>query len=114
MVTEKTKDIGILKSIGMRAGAVRAIFTVEGLLIGFLGIALGSGIGVFLCALLKKYQFVRLPADIYYLDRLPVSLVLWPDAAMVIIAAFFISLLSTLYPAKKAARLSVVEALRYE
>lgn len=114
MVTEKTKDIGILKSIGMRAGAVRAIFTVEGLLIGFLGIGLGSSIGVFLCALLKKYRFVRLPADIYYLDRLPVSLVFWPDCAMVIIAAFFISLLSTLYPAKKAARLSVVEALRYE
>lgn len=114
MVTEKTKDIGILKSIGMRSGAVRAIFTIEGLLIGSLGILLGSGVGVFLCALLKKYQFVRLPADIYYLDRLPVSLVFWPDAAMVIIAAFFISLLSTLYPAKKAARLSAVEALRYE
>ncbi len=114
MVTEKTKDIGILKSIGMTSSRIRFIFTLEGLLIGFLGTALGCAIGISLCALLKKYQFIRLPADIYYLDRLPVSLVLWPDAAMIVIAAFCISLFSTIYPAKKAARLSAVEALRYE
>lgn len=114
MVTEKTKDIGILKAIGMSPQAIRFIFTLEGLLIGLLGIILGSGIGVSLCVLLKKYQFIKLPPDIYYLDRLPVSLVLWPDAGMVIIAAFFISLVSTVYPAKKAADLNPVEALRYE
>ncbi|OGX42988.1 MAG: hypothetical protein A3G37_04270 [Omnitrophica WOR_2 bacterium RIFCSPLOWO2_12_FULL_46_30] len=114
MVTEKTKDIGILKAIGMSPQSIRMIFTLEGLLIGFSGIILGSGIGVSLCVLLKKYQFIKLPPDIYYLDRLPVSLVLWPDAGMVIIAAFFISLLSTVYPAKKAADLNPVEALRYE
>ncbi len=114
MVTEKTKDIGILKAIGMSAVSIRAIFTIEGMLIGFLGIILGSTLGVALCLLLKKYQFIKLPADIYYLDRLPVSLVLWPDVGMILIAAFGISLISTLYPAKKAADLNPVEALRYE
>lgn len=114
MVTEKTKDIGILKAIGMSGLRIRIIFTLEGLLIGFLGIALGSAIGVSLCVLLKKYQFIKLPSDIYYLDRLPVSLALWPDVGMVIIAAFCISLISTIYPAKKAAGLNPVEALRYE
>ena len=114
MVTEKTKDIGILKAIGMSGLRIRAIFTLEGLLIGFLGIALGSAIGISLCALLKKYQFIKLPPDIYYLDKLPVSLALWPDVGMVIIAAFCISLISTIYPAKKAADLNPVEALRYE
>ena len=114
MVMEKTKDIGILKAIGMSPRGIRFIFTLEGLLIGSLGVMLGSGIGVSLCVLLKKYQFIKLPPDIYYLDRLPVSLVLWPDAGMVIIAAFFISLVSTVYPAKKAADLNPVEALRYE
>lgn len=114
MVTEKTKDIGILKAIGMTPQGIRFVFTLEGLLLGSLGIILGSGIGLSLCVLLKKYQFIKLPPDIYYLDRLPVSIVLWPDMGMVIIAAFFISLVSTVYPAKKASGLNPVEALRYE
>lgn len=114
MVTEKTKDIGILKALGMTNGKIRLIFTLEGLFIGSFGCLLGSGIGISLSLLLKKYQFVKLPADIYYLDRLPVSLVFWPDVGMVIIAAFLISLVSTIYPAKKAGQLNPLEALRYE
>lgn len=114
MVTEKTQDIGILKAIGMNSSRIRAIFTLEGLFIGSLGILAGSFLGITICALLKKYQFIKLPADIYYLDRLPVSLELWPDVSTVIISAFFISLLSTVYPAKKASRLHPVQALRYE
>ncbi len=114
MVTEKTQDIGILKAIGMNSSRIRAIFTLEGLFIGSLGILAGSFLGITICALLKKYQFIKLPADIYYLDRLPVSLELWPDVSTVIISAFCISLLSTVYPAKKASRLHPVQALRYE
>lgn len=114
MVTEKTQDIGILKAIGMNSSRIRAIFTLEGLFIGSLGILAGSFLGITICALLKKYQFIKLPADIYYLDRLPVSLELWPDVSTVIISAFCISLLSTVYPAKKASRLNPVQALRYE
>ena len=85
----------------MTNGKIRIIFTLEGLLIGSFGCLLGSGIGITLSLLLKKYQFVKLPPDIYYLDRLPISLVFWPDLGMVIIAAFLISLISTIYPAKK-------------
>lgn len=114
MVTEKTKDIGILKAVGMTNLKIRIIFTLEGLFIGLFGCILGSSIGIALSLLLKKYQFVKLPADIYYLDHLPVSLVLWPDVGMVIIAAFLISLISTIYPAKKAGQLNPLEALRYE
>ncbi|MDO8748324.1 MAG: ABC transporter permease [Candidatus Omnitrophota bacterium] len=114
MVTEKTKDIGILKAVGMTNAKIRAIFTLEGLFIGLFGCILGSGIGITLSLLLKKYQFVKLPPDIYYLDRLPVSLVFWPDVGMVIIAAFLISLVSTIYPARKAGQLNPLEALRYE
>ena len=113
MVTEKTKDIGILKAVGMTNAKIRAIFTLEGLFIGLFGCILGCAIGITLSLLLKRYQFVKLPADIYYLDRLPVSLVLWPDVGMVIIAAFLISLVSTIYPARKAGQLNPLEALRY-
>lgn len=114
MVVQKTKDIGILKAIGMSRQRIRRIFTYEGLAIGFIGTALGIAVGWLLCFLLKRYQFVKLPADIYYLDRLPVSLSFWPDVALIIIAALVITVLSTIYPAMRAGRLKPVEALRYE
>jgi lipoprotein-releasing system permease protein len=114
MVVEKTKDIGILKAIGMTQGNIRKIFTCEGLLIGGLGIFLGASGGILLCGLLKKYQFVKLPQDIYYIDRLPVAIELWPDIVLIVLAAMLITLISTIYPASKAAQLKPVEALRYE
>lgn len=113
MVIEKTKDIGILKTIGMSSGDIRKIFTLEGIIIGALGTALGVLGGFSLCALLKKYQFIKLPQDIYYIDRLPVA-VNWYDVSVIVIAAMLISLLATVYPAFKAAGLRPVEALRYE
>jgi len=114
MVVEKTKDIGILKAIGMTSGKIRKIFTYEGLIIGSLGILSGSVGGIVLCGLLKKYQFIKLPRDIYYIDKLPVSIEFWPDIALIILAAITITLISTIYPASKAAKLKPVEALRYE
>ncbi len=114
MVVEKTKDIGILKAIGMTSSNVRKIFTYEGLIIGTLGTLLGAIGGITLCALLKKYQFIKLPSDIYYIDRLPVSIELWPDIILIILSAMVIVLISTIYPANKASQLKPVEALRYE
>ena len=114
MVVGKTKDIGILKAMGMSRKRIRRIFTYEGLAIGLIGTALGVTVGWLLCFLLKKFQFVKLPADIYYLDHLPVSLSFWPDAALIIAAALVITVLSTIYPALRAGRLKPVDALRYE
>jgi len=114
MVVEKTKDIGILKAIGMSASGIRKIFTYEGLIIGTLGTLFGALGGIVLCALLKKYQFIKLPSDIYYIDRLPVAIELWPDIVLIVLAAMVIVLISTIYPATKAAQLRPVEALRYE
>ena len=113
MVVEKTKDIGTLKAIGATESSIRRIFTWGGLIIGFCGTLFGIICGIGLCFLLKKYQFIQLPKDIYYIDRLPVAL-RWQDVALIAGCAFVITFLSTIYPSAKASRLNPVEALRYE
>jgi len=113
-VVEKTKDIGIFKALGMPASSVRKVFTCLGLIIGVLGVFLGTGIGILLCALLKKYKFITLPADIYYVPTLPVVIAFWPDITLIVAGAMAIVFVSTVYPAYKAARLKPVDALRYE
>ncbi len=113
VVMEKNKDIGILKSMGATRRSIMKIFVFEGLIIGVVGTLLGLVGGVGLCALLARYQFVKLPADVYYISRLPV--LMEPlDVALVCAAAVAISLAATLYPAWQASRLDPAEAIRYE
>ena len=113
MVTEKVKDIGILKSIGVPRASIRRIFILGGLAIGVTGTFWGIIGGVSLSLLLKEYQFVKLPQEIYYVDRLPVILELG-DILTIVGCAIIISFLATVYPAVKAANLEPVDALRYE
>jgi len=113
MVVEKTRDIGILKSVGATNRSIRAVFTWQGLLIGMLGTGLGAALAWAIIWSLDTYEFIKLPSTIYYLDHLPVR-VEWGDWWKTMTAALVISLASTVYPARQAARLSPVDALRYE
>lgn len=113
VVMDKTRDIGILKAIGASDSSIMAIFTLEGFIIGVLGTMLGVTGGLGLSYLLEKYQFIKLPRDIYYIDRFPVDVQL-ADTVTIVIAAFVITLLACIYPAWQASRLNPVDALRYE
>jgi lipoprotein-releasing system permease protein len=113
MVMKKTRDIAILKSMGATRQSIMQIFIINGLVIGGLGTMGGLGLGLGLCAILKKYHFIKLPRDVYYISTLPVT-VQWPDVLAIIVAAMAISFLATLYPSWQAARLDPVEAIRYE
>ncbi len=113
MVMRKTKDIAILKSMGATRRSVIEIFVLNGLFIGAMGTSLGVLSGLTLCEVLRKYQFVKIPKDIYYLDTLPVQIQAM-DLLSIILAALAITLIASLYPSWQAARLNPVEAIRYE
>jgi len=112
LTVEKAKEIGILSALGFRRLEIGRIFLFEGLIIGMTGIFAGTGLGVGLSLLLKKYQFIHLPADVYYLDTLPVRLVPG-DIISVVAATLLISLVAGIYPAYQATKLDPLEAIRY-
>lgn len=113
VVMEKTKDIAILKSMGAPASSIMKIFMLEGIIIGSVGTILGLIGGVGLCQVLERYQFIKLPSDVYYISSLPVLMKVG-DLLMIVASALGISLIATLYPAWQASRLDPAEAIRYE
>lgn len=113
LVIQKTKDIAVLMSIGADASSIRRIFMLQGTFIGAAGTAIGFLIGVPLSLLLKKYQFIKLPSNVYPVDYLPVRLEVF-DMAAIGLAAFLLCFLATIYPARRASALSPSDALRYE
>ena len=113
MVMEKSKDIAILKSMGATARSIMKIFMMEGLIIGSIGTLFGLAGGAILCFLLQRYEFVKLPSDVYYISTLPVR-VQTLDVILVALSAIAISFLATLYPSYRASRLEPVAAIRYE
>ena len=109
---EKTRDIGLLKAMGATPPQIKRIFLTEGFLIGGAGLAMGLGLGLILCWVIKTYPIVELPSDIYYLSQVPVSVqpldVLW-----VLSMGLILSLSATVYPASRASKVDPVEAIHY-
>ncbi len=113
IVTERTREIGILKTMGASDPVVRRIFLRSGLLIGSVGTALGVASGLGLCAIIGKTDLINVEMMLYDLNRLPV-LIHWPTVLLIAAAAMFICLVASVLPAQTAARLNPVEALRRE
>jgi len=113
LVMEKTHDIAILRTMGASSKSIMSIFIFQGLFVGLIGTFLGLISGSFLCQLLARYKFIKLPPDVYYITTLPVRME-WLDVASIALAAIVISFLATIYPSWQASRVNPVEALRYE
>jgi lipoprotein-releasing system permease protein len=113
VVADKTREIGILKSMGLTSGKVLRIFMIQGLVIGVVGAALGGLGGAVLTWLIDRYELIRIPGDIYFVSHLPVGYNPL-DVAMILASTVAISFLATVYPAWQAARLAPVEAIRHE
>ncbi len=111
VTAQRTREIGILRAMGATRASIRRIFLRKGLVMGGLGTGLGLGLGLGIAFLLKRYQFIKLPADIYYIEKLPARVVPL-DVGLVALAALAIVLLATLYPSRAAARLDALDAIR--
>lgn len=113
MVMEKTRDIAVLMSFGVRAEQVRRIFLLQGLLISIIGTIIGLVLGYGVSWLGSHYRFIHLDAAVYSIDYLPFAPRIW-DAIVVASVSLGVSLLATLYPSGSAAKVLPAEALRYE
>ena len=113
VVTDKTREIGILKAMGLPARSIRRVFLTQGIVIGLVGTALGLMLGFGGAWALEKYEFIPLDPSIYFIDHLPVATepldVLW-----IVLASILTAGLATLYPAIQASRLYPIDAIRHE
>jgi lipoprotein-releasing system permease protein len=112
MMTEKAKEISVLKALGATDGSILRMFMTEGVIIGTVGTLLGVATGLALCTGLAWFG-LRLDPDVYYIDKLPIE-VSPIDYGAVTLAALTICTIATLFPAKQAASLRPVDGLRYE
>jgi len=121
VVTDKRADIAILRTIGATPRSIMGIFIVQGMAIGLIGIAMGVAVGVLLALTVADLigwvegslgiQF--LDAGVYFISDLP-SRLQWNDVSRIVLAAFGLTFLSTLYPAWRAAKVQPADVLRYE
>lgn len=112
MVTDKTRDIAILKSMGTQSPSIAAVFQIVGLTIGGIGTVLGLFIGVTAAVVMRNYGY-HLDPKVYLIDRLPIELRPM-EVLLVVVVTMVISLVATLGPALTAASLRPVDGLRYD
>jgi lipoprotein-releasing system permease protein len=113
VVADKTREIGILRAMGLTSSAVARVFLLQGAVIGAVGTALGMVIGLALAYVVDKSGWIRINPAVYFIDHLPVH-VEASDVLVVVVASLAIAVLATVYPSRAAAGLTPVDAIRHE
>jgi lipoprotein-releasing system permease protein len=113
VVVDRTREIGILKSMGMTDRMILRIFMLQGLSIGIIGTTLGAVLGLVIAWVLDTFEVITIPAEVYFVEKLPVSVHAF-DVAMIVGVSLLIAFLATIYPALKASQLQPVQAIRHE
>lgn len=112
-VIEKKRDIGILRSMGAKENSILKIFMYEGLMIGLIGTGLGVLLGYFICFLQIQYNIYPLDPTQYKIDSLPLEIRFW-DFFVIAGASLFLSFVASLIPAKRAAKVDALQAIKWE
>ncbi|MBU0500054.1 MAG: lipoprotein-releasing ABC transporter permease subunit [Gammaproteobacteria bacterium] len=121
VVTDKRSDIAILRTLGLSPKEIMQIFIIQGATLGFVGTVIGVIVGIvvalnlegFIAGVESLFGFKILDPSVYYISRMPSDLH-WDDVWMVAVSAFAVTLIATIYPARRAAATQPAEALRYE
>ncbi|HYV97407.1 MAG TPA: FtsX-like permease family protein [Gemmatimonadaceae bacterium] len=113
VVRDKTREIGILKTMGLASRSVRNVFLVQGLVIGLAGTLVGLALGLAAGIAIDRYRLIPLEPQVYFIDHLPVVMQVG-DTLLIVLASVMIATIATLYPAKQASRLMPVQAIRDE
>lgn len=113
VVSDRTKEIGILRTMGMTERGILHVFVIQGVWIGVIGTVAGATLGVVVSWALDRFELIKIPGDVYFVDHLPATLD--PLTILIIVlASILVSFGATIYPARQASRLQPVDAIRHE
>lgn len=113
VVSDRTKEIGILRTMGMTEKGIMRVFVIQGVWIGVIGTTAGAALGILLSWSLDRFELIKIPGDVYFVDHLPATM----DPLMIfliVVASILVSFGATIYPARQASRLQPVDAIRHE
>ncbi len=112
IVVEKINAVGILKTLGATRRAITRIFLIQGAFIGAAGTLIGSGLAYVLLEIQKRYNLIRIPGDVYFMNTVPVSVHV-TDFLVIGGIAFVLSLLASYIPARTASGFDPLESVRF-
>lgn len=113
VVSDRTKEIGILRTMGMTEKGIMRVFVIQGVWIGVIGTTAGAALGIGVSWALDRFELIKIPGDVYFVDHLPATMD--PLTILVIvITSILVSFVATIHPARQASRLQPVDAIRHE